>query len=297
MLITDQAKAEKCLERVGYYRLSAYWYPFRAFDPSGSIRQDNFVKDVSFETVFELYVFDKKLRLLCLDALERVEVALRTDVALILGKYGSLGYRDAMNFDGRFAEQVNGQTGLVPHLDWLVRFDDKAKQSKEDFAKHFRKKYSGDPFPIWIAVEMLDFGPLSHLIAGLKFSDQRMLAQRYGITRPDLLESWVRTLNFVRNVCAHHARLWNKPLKDFPRMPRVGEMPDFDHIASDKPATGRLYAAMCFLRHFLTVINPSTSWAGRLADHLDSFPDHPQISLQAAGFPPGWKAEKLWSES
>ncbi len=294
MQITDAPKAEECLQRVGYYRLSAYWYPFRKFNDDRSARLDEFSDDVNFWTVFDLYIFDKKLRLLFLDALERLEVALRTDVALLLGKYGAWGYRDPTNFDGTFARQIDKQSGLVPHLDWLTRFDDKAHMSKEEFAKHFRKKYRGDPFPIWIAVELLDFGPLSHLVAGMKTADQRALADRYAIPRPELLESWVRTLSFVRNVCAHHARLWNKPLKDYPKMPKSGEMPAFDHLIAVQDSVGRLYAAACMLRHFLQCINPSSSWAERLAAHLDTFPDNPHLTLRAAGFPEDWKTQALW---
>lgn len=294
MVITDQQKAEECLHRVGYYRLSAYWYPFRRFDAASGERENTFLPGTSFETVFALYVFDKKLRLLFLDALERIEIALRTDVALQLGRYGALGYRDAANFDRKFSVHVNPKNGVVPHLDWLMRFDRKAAQSKEQFATHFRRKYSGDPFPICVAVELLDFGPLSHLVAGLKTADQRAIAKRYGVPRPELLESWVRTLNFVRNVCAHHARLWNKPLKDYPKMPRAGEMSEFDHLLEAEDV-GRLYTAACIAQHFMKRINPSSSWRDRLVELTAGFPANGDLSLLAAGFLEAWHDNELWN--
>ena len=92
MEITDLAKAEECLARIGYYRLSAYWYPFRK-EQNGAV-EDNFKEGTTFSLSLDYYVFDKKLRLLTLDAIERVEIALRTDIALLLGKFDRQAHRN-----------------------------------------------------------------------------------------------------------------------------------------------------------------------------------------------------------
>lgn len=289
MLISEPDKAEHCLHRVGYYRLSAYWYPFRQFGPKPDERQDVFLEGTSFDTIFDLYVFDKRLRLLFLDALERIEIALRTDIALILGRHDPWSYRKARFLDGKFVQGRRGPS----HGDWLGRFDEQANRSKEEFAVHFRRKYPDDPLPIWIAVELMDFGTLSILYSGMRTPDRRDLASRYGIERPEIAESWIRTLNFIRNVCAHHARLWNTPLKEYPRMPKAGELPAFDHLLERGEARGRLYAAVCIARHFLGVINPTTSWPDRLAALMTELPEDPHVKLSAAGFPDNWRAHVI----
>jgi len=106
--VSDTAAAIACLERIGYYRLSGYSYPFcnrrTAVHPvtgkplqQGDKRriqivvEDRFREETAFSTVMDLYVFDKRLRLLSLDAIERIEVALRVDISLMLGVPKPLG--------------------------------------------------------------------------------------------------------------------------------------------------------------------------------------------------------------
>ncbi|MFZ1427406.1 MAG: Abi family protein [Geminicoccaceae bacterium] len=269
MIITDTARAAEYLRRIGYYRLSAYWYPFRKSTrttagqgKSQTTVHDDFKATTDFSTVLALYVFDKKLRLLMLDALERIEIALRTDVALLLGRKNPWAHRDKASLHGNFAKKPHRRTGITGHAEWLARLDSVANRSKDEFAQHFRQKYAGSDLPIWMAVELLEFGMLSRFIEGMTVVDQDALAQKYGLRR-ELLTSWVRTLNFVRNVCAHHGRLWNRSLIDQPKPPRAGEILDLNHLAADRVAQERLYAAVAIVRFMraLLTLRP----AGRIA--------------------------------
>jgi abortive infection bacteriophage resistance protein len=297
MTIADRQKAEEYLSRIGYYRLSAYWYPFRATAPTvdGTIQVlDAFKPRTSFKTVVDLYAFDKALRLHLLDALERIEIAVRTSIALRLGAYDPLAHRNSSLLDGNFAKLPDPRTGKPRHTEWLRKLDEKAKSSKEEFAVHFRTKYSGSHMPVWIAVELLDFGPLSHFLAGMRWADKQAIARQHGVPRPDLFVSWIRSLSVVRNVCAHHARLWNKPLVDQPRPPNVGEIPMLDHLMSSPYRNTRLYAACALARYVLHAVNPRSQWPLRLQEHLKTFPQSPHISLQASGFPTDWDQLPLW---
>lgn len=148
--------------------------------------------------------------------------------------------------------------------------------------------------PIWIAVELLDFGPLSFMLSGLRRRDQGDIAQKLGVPRPALLTSWVRSLTFVRNVCAHHARLWNRPLIDQPKLPIMGEIPHLDHVATSPYGNLRIYSACAIARYLLMAVNPRTQWAQRLRDHLTTFPDSPHVSLKTSGFPVDWEKLPLW---
>lgn len=295
MAISEPSKAEKHLHRIGYYRLTAYWFPFFTFDHAGN-RTDEFAEGTTFDTVAELYVFDKRLRLLSLDALERIEVALRTDVALILGEKGAFSYRNPESFDGKFSKVPDKKSKKIKHIEWLSRFEAVASRSKEEFVKHHWAKYKMSPLPIWKAVELFDFGMLSVLFSGLRFEDRNAVAERYGLPNGEILASWLRTLNFVRNVSAHHSRLWNKNLSDYPQMPKAGEIPVLDHLIEDKHSIGRYYAAACIMQKLLRTVNPSTTWAHRLSEHLTTFPESEIISLRAAGFQDGWAEQVLWAE-
>lgn len=299
MAVKDRAKAQEYLSRIGYYRLSAYWYPFRqeVLRPAPGAQpviDDHFKPSTEFQTIVELYVFDKRLRLLLLDVLERIEISLRTDVALQLGQYDPWAHRQARYLDGKFAPGRG--TGRSRHDSWLAHLDERAGKSREKFAEHFRQKYPGSNMPIWIAVELLDFGPLSQLISGMKTRDLRVIAARYNIPRPELLPNWVWCLASVRNICAHHSRLWNKPLVNQIRPPRRAEVPPLDHLAQDRFALSRLYGAVAVARYMLRTINPATSWPERLKELVATFPDNPHVSFQGSGFPNGWEQQPLWRQ-
>lgn len=294
MVIGDEAKAAEYLQRIGYYRLSAYWYPMRQRSgPSGEVVEDNFVRGTSFKEATDLYTFDSRLRLITMDALERLEVSLRTEVALTLRRHGPKAYRETRFFGPSFRKLMKG-SGPTRHRDWLQRFDQRFNDSKDAFAEHFRRRYPGDDMPIWIAVELLDFGPLSHLISGMTYSDKLLIGQSYGGIKPNELQSWVRSMAFVRNVCAHHARLWNKPLVNAPALQGSAVPIEVRHAASASGAGSRFYAIACVMRFMLRFANPRTNWKQRFIDHIGNFPHSPRISLSAAGFPENWKGENLW---
>ena len=294
--IDDDGKAKEYLQRIGYYRLSAYGFPFRQSqaDVYGKVQTlDEFKPDTSFKNITDLYAFDKSLRLVVLDALERIEISLRTEIALILGAYGAEAHRDRQFLDRDFLFVPPHRTNS-PYDEWLDKLDDKARTSKEEFAVHFRTKYNQSYMPIWIAVELLDFGPLSHLLSGMKNQDLIKICQSYDVPNPTVLKGWIKTLSFVRNVCAHHSRLWNKPLVNQPPMPKRGSILDFDHVATSPYQSKRIYAALCIMRLLLRTVNPRTKWDERLKQVIDMFPDSQYVSLITAGFPDDWKEQNLW---
>jgi abortive infection bacteriophage resistance protein len=343
MAITDVGRAKSCLSRIGYYRLSAYWYPNRQsenYTHPDSNRQrarvlDDFREGTHFSQALDFYVFDKKLRLLVMDALERVEVGLRTDIAIRMGHHGAWAHRDTSKLHGKFsrpkvapsriaeiqrlarqdprptnqsiAHSVGvGQRTVTLVLknprkaaqsnfdEWLSRLDDKFKKSKEDFAKHFKEKYPDDVPPIWVAVELWDFGTLSHFFGGMKLADRDAIAANYGIPSGEILAGWLRNLNDVRNFCAHHSRLWNRNLPFIPTWPEPEQMPDLDHVSDQTHSLSRFYASAVILRHLLSTINPTSTWGGRLAEHISTLPDSPYVTLASAGFPEDWFNQNIW---
>ena len=309
--IGDWSAAHDCLERIGYYRLSGYWYPFRKSHVSVHpvtgeflprpltgkpqvIVEDGFRPGTTFQQIMDLYVFDKRLRLLFLDALERVEIALRVDIALLIGARDPWAHRDPSQLHGQFSKEVHPKAGQTEYQKWLARLDGTYSRSKDEFVEHFKRKYGGEHPPIWIAVELCDFGMLSVFLGGMKYADRITLAAKYGLPRPELLTSWVRSLNHVRNICAHHGRLWNKSLVDQISPPKLGEVDDLDHMAQDPLALTRLYASAAAMQHLLKTINPSSSWGTRLKDHCRAFPLSSVVNLRQAGFPTDWQELALW---
>ena len=247
-----------------------------------------------FSSIANLYVFDKKLRLLTLDAIERIEVALRVDIAYLLGKYDLYAHLNPELLHGNFAKRTqNSFSKKTKHQEWLEKYLDAVKRSREEFVEHFRSKYDSK-LPIWCAIELWDFGMLSKFYAGMKVADKNKIAAKYGLSDFTLLESWLRTINYVRNVVAHHSRLWNRDMVNEPKLPKPNVLPELNHLITLEHARARYYAVACLLRYLLKTINPSSSWHERLEELLMTFPSNSIVDINHMGFPVGWYRLPLW---
>lgn len=303
MQIGDEAAALEYLERVGYYRLSAYWYPFRVFETVDQTRQgrpitratDRFVPDTQFVDAVRLYLFDKELRLRLTDALERIEIALRVDIAYLLGERDAFAHLHRGTFHPSFARRKLGRDPRDNFEKWQERCLGLEKRSKEDFVKHYRQKH-GPRLPIWVAVETWDFGTISQLFAMMQVPDQQRIAQKYGVPDWEVFQSWLRSLNYLRNVCAHHSRLWNRNVIDQPKLPEAGVLPWCDTFRGQRQLISRPFLLLSIVRHMTKVVCPDTGWHRRLQAHLAAFPaQHAQrqLSLEDMGTLKGW--ESWWA--
>lgn len=213
MAIPDRSSAERWLGVVGYYRLSGYSYPYRVRQPGSRVRADQFTAGTSLDQVVALYGFDRELKLLILDALERIEIAMRFRVGYTLGRRGAYAHLSPTNLDGAFTRSRSGRNSTYDT--WLRKTGAAQASSHENFVEHFRTKYDGR-LPVWVVTEILDFGSLSFLYAGLKRPDRDEITHELGVS--DMagagdgaaLRTWMQVLNYLRNVGGHHSRLWNR---------------------------------------------------------------------------------------
>lgn len=267
--IDDRARALQWLRRVSYYRLSAYFLPFK--------KEERFRPNVEFNDIAGLYIFDRKLRLLALDAIDRVEVALRTAITYeIAHAYGPFGHVDPANFSAGF-----------DHARFMAELAMEESRAKETFAAHFRGKYTAEAhLPVWMATELMSFGTVSLLYkTALAPRIKKSIAADFGV--PDLfLASWLHTLSYVRNVCAHHKRLWNRELAIKPKIPTRSRTWGYA-----VPSNARLYSVLVVLRHMLQVVSPRCHWRTRL---FALFDEHPSVPLNAMHIPADWRAHPIW---
>ncbi|PKO29620.1 MAG: abortive phage resistance protein [Betaproteobacteria bacterium HGW-Betaproteobacteria-9] len=298
MEVENKVAALDYLERIGYYRLSGYWYPMRAIDIAASlaqgqaVRSNAFVGGTRFEDVVHLYVFDKKLRLLALDALERIELAVRVDVAHLLGQRDPKAHENPACLHGNFAKKVitkGPDTGKTEHQVWLSKFQALLQRArKEPFVQHHKQQYGA--LPIWAAIEVWDFGLLSKLFAGMKHADQQAVAAIYGAPDGQTFAQWLRSLNFIRNVSAHHSRLWNLNVVERASLP------------ADWPAAldnSRPFFYFCLMQQLLNVICPNSAWGQRVTELLEGgFPNTQNgvLSLDDLGAVVGWAETMPWKK-
>jgi abortive infection bacteriophage resistance protein len=281
MLGVDKNALIRHLTMVNYYRLSAYWYPYKQIDPV--TKREWFAPGTTFESIWRRYTFDRQLRLLIMDAVEYIEVAiLRTRmVEQCTLLHGPFGYCDIHTYNPGFTQSEFDQL--------MMEVDEAVNRSKEEFVTRFRGKYTSEPrLPLWMAVEVMTFGQLFTLLRYLDWPEQKQLARTFNLYPPVLI-SWLKTLNYIRNVCAHHGRLWNRELPIRPFIPDKKHHPEF-YIP--RPIDNRrVYAVLALLRYLMRLIDPQSDWQNRLEKLLQAYPDIPVYSM---GFPIDWKTCPIW---
>ena len=302
----DPDAARALLQAVGYYRLSAYVYPFRELLPEDErqrvspvhYRSDGIKPGTTMAHVEELWRFDRRLRLLCLDAIETVEIGIRTKVAHVLGARDPFGHvnREALDETACSARTMpQDPTSPDAFDDWIERYQRLQEHAKaEDFVRHNLHKY-GSPLPIWIGIEFLDMGALVRLYSLLDKRDQNKIANQVGVRGGPLLGAWLKQINYLRNVCAHHSRLWNRTLTYSTRHFKEAQVDEpLRHVASSKQRD-KVYVLLAILAYLVRNIDGKSNWPLALRTQLRKFPDVPAISPQAdMGFPDDWERLPLW---
>lgn len=275
LIIKDINQAEFCLQHYNYYRLRGYWYPFEQNTTTHQFRPN-----VTFDDVLNLYLFDRNLRLLLLEAISRVEVSVRSQWAyhFSANPFGAFGY---------LKPQHNRRA------DWLQRniasLQAEVSRSSEVFIMHFRQKYTSEPYPpIWMSAEIMSFGLFSRWLKNLKPTFVvKKIAKPYGLDK-SMLPGVIEHLVYIRNLCAHHSRVWNRDLNI--RMPFPRTKPPQLHRSINRAKSRKVYNTLVMLAHLDNVIESSASWTVRLVELLDRYqPDH-----VAMGFPADWRSRPIW---
>ncbi len=273
MVIDDRNHAKRYLSHLNYYRLAAYWLPYEEDHPTHL-----FKTGTNFDLIIEHYVFDRGLRLLVMDAIERIEVSIRTQWAYHLShSYGPHAHLQRELFKSKW-----------PYPDNVARLKKSAGRSSEIFIRHF-KKYDEDLPPLWAICEIMTLGQLSQWYANLRHGyDRNKIARVYGLDELNLT-SFLHHLSIVRNHCAHHARLWNREFTfawKFPKRKPTGLIANFN-LQDGK----RMYNTLVMLAYLLDQINPN-SWKVRLSILLRKFPS---VQIRNMGFPDDWRDRPIWA--
>jgi abortive infection bacteriophage resistance protein len=275
--VGDSAHATMCLERVGYYRLMGYLFPLR--QPGN----DDYLPGATFETAIERYEFDQVLRLLVMDAICSIEVSVRTKVTYCMAhRYGAFGH----------AEPANVARPGVWHTDWLAGVDEEVGRARETFLDHYQQRYHQPQYPrvpIWMASEVMSLGTLSKLVAAMHSADRKAIAAEFALPAP-VFANWLHVVSVVRNVAAHHGRLWNRVFGVAAMRPNNGP---FQYMAKAYPAD-RMFFVLQALRWMLKAsMADAEAWRDRVTDHLQMLLVAPDIE-RSMGAPPNWNTHPAW---
>lgn len=272
LLVPDEPKALFLLENISYYRLSGYWFPLLADKIKHVFKQN-----ASFDTAFKIYCFDKELRKLLISELEKIEVAIRAKMVYVLSHaQGPFWFQDPQLFNNP-----------VVHANSLNKINDEFNRSDEEFIAAFKQKYSDPLPPSWITMEITSFGTLSILYSRLKPGrSKRDIANYFGL--PDsVFSSWMHSIVYIRNVCAHHTRLWNRVMSITPYLPNKPRKA----WIKNPVANNRSYFMLCMIKYLLATVNPGNSFTEKVRK---LFVKYPNIDIKAMGFTADWDQEPLW---
>ena len=264
LVIGDRAKASHYLQYIGYYRLSGYLIPFKRQD-------ETYIPGTSFEQILDIYLFDKKLRILTFDAIERIEVALRNCITSVVAKkHGAHWFKNQRLFENqRHYEAVYNSIRDVTI---------NAQPNRRDvFIRHYYNTYSSPELPpSWMVFEALSMGTVSLTLKFLALELRSSIAKEFRIDEK-VLVSWIHALVYTRNLCAHHSRLWN-------RIFTIKPMAMKRYKATMLP-TDKFHAQAIAIQVLLKAISPGTHWQQELQK---LFAEYPDIDIRQMGFHSNW---------
>jgi abortive infection bacteriophage resistance protein len=275
MQVADEALAIHYLGHLNYYRLGAYWLPFEKNHSS-----HQFQPGTQFADALNLYIFDRELRLWLMDAIERIEVSLRTQFAYHLSlQYGSHPHLNPALFHNQHRYSCA-----------LAKLENEVKQSGEEFIKHLTQKYQEPLPPIWAVVELISLGQLSQWYDNLQNRhDRKTIADIYDVDEKNL-RTFMHHLTTVRNHCAHHARVWNRDYTITLKIPNKRPASLVSSFNQQVGSGRKLYNTLVLLAYLMNLISPGHHWKNRL---IELFNKHP-VNYHAMGFPNDWQQRPIW---
>lgn len=277
ILFRDIENAPHFLKNISYYRLKGYWWEMQSDKVVHKFNPNSY-----FEDVIDLYNFDRHLRLLMFDAIERIEVALRTKLIYHLSlSQGALFYLDDSIFTDKSKQQAT-----VDHL--ISEID----RSKEQFIVEHRKYHKGEPFEAWKALEVTSLGTLSKLYKNLthQLPEKSKIAQEFGFNSHKDFSSFLEAITVIRNVIAHHSRLWNNNVTTKYLWPKNLKNNPITYIP-DENQRAKLFPLLSLTLYTIEIISPGNSIKEKFFQLLK---DYPIVPVHRMGFPVNWKTQPIW---
>lgn len=268
LIIEDEEYAKKILNDISYFRL------IKAYSLNLKDKNSTYSDNVTFERIVELYLFNANFRQIIFPQIEKIEINARCRIGnYFANKYGVLAYKDSANFENE-----------KYHKTFLDDIDEELRRnSKAPFVKNFRDNYDGGELPIYALVEIFSFGTLSKFYKNMKNSDKKAIAQKFGVGYT-YLESWLESISYVRNICAHYGRLYNAKLSKTPKM--------YNQYREAGIGNNRIFGILLCM---MQLLKGDKNWI-LFVDEIEMLIEkYEGIDIKTMGFPENWK--ELLSEN
>jgi abortive infection bacteriophage resistance protein len=273
--ITDPMGLRRAIDQFGFFRLLGYMIPFEA-----ERETHTFQDGITDQTILLHYQFDRRLRFVMMEGVEAIEVSLKAAICnLTAVSFGPHWYLNPDHFNNRDHHQRL--------LDYI---SEASKESSEQFIKRYREEFHAPSLPpIWMVMELLTFGKLCSLYSNMKDSDEKKaIAAAYDLP-VSILSSWLLSLNYIRNCCAHHMRLWNRWLPLRPMIPSGKRYRFLSHI--DDYTDKQLFGVACCILFLLKAIGQDNLFRQSILSLLG---EYPAVNQRYMGFHAAWREESIW---
>lgn len=260
LIVEDREKALSVLKSINYYRFSGYSLTLR--------HNDKFYPGITFDNIYELYVFDEQFRSVIMKYCGIVEITFRSYISYFHSeKYMPLGYLSPLNFDD-----------ITRHSGFIVELNKEIERSDDYFVEHHKADLNS-VFPFWVAIEVTSFGVLSKLYKNMKTEDRTEIAKQYVKFGRKYVENWLQCCSYVRNIAAHGGRFYNRLLKACPVKVNAKRYPNVDNTSP--------FAFVIAIYNMLPSDRVKNMMMG---DLKQCFSDYPFALLKHMGFPTNWES-------
>lgn len=262
LIVDDEEYAKKILNDISYFRL------VKAYSLNLKLKNGNYNEHVTFKQIVDLYLFNANFRQIIFSEIEKIEINVRCRIGNYFAEqYGVLGYLDV----GNFVEEKY-YTEFLDDIQEEIR-----RNSKAPFVRNFQENYEGGKLPIYALVEIFSFGTLSKFYKNMHNKDKKAIAQTFGVGYT-YFESWLESICYVRNICAHYGRLYNVKLSKAPML--------YKEYTQVKIRNNTIYAVLLCMKHLL---KNNIHW-NLFVDNIELlFDKYENVQIKTMGFPTNWK--------
>jgi len=262
LIVEDEEYAKKILNDISYFRL------VKAYSLNLKPKNGHYNNKTTFKELVDLYLFNANFRQIIFPEIEQIEINVRCRLANYFAEqYGVLGYLDAKNF----ADEEY-------HKEFLSDIEEEIRRnSKAPFVRNFRENYEGGNLPIYALVEVFSFGTLSKFYKNMHNKDKKAVAKTFGVGYT-YIESWLESISYVRNICAHYGRLYNAKMSKTPML--------YKEYTQAGIGNNRIYGVLLCMKHLL---KNDTHW-NLFVDKIEMlFDKYESVQINTMGFPENWK--------
>ncbi len=294
LLIDDERLAERYLTNISYYRLRAYTYPFQ--DNVAQEADHRFVRTgIRFSDIIDLYCFDRRLRSLMFNAIEKIEVTVRARMVQVYSNAtgDSHWFRNEALYKsiGRIDRSGMSTTAFAI---LMKDIEGEVNRGNEDFIKHYYSKYDNPPMPpAWMTLEVLSLGTLSKLYQLLnKSPEKKAIAKGFGLNDDRVFSNWLHAIAVWRNCCAHHSRIWNRRSIINIQLPTNADNPFIDRETLRSIHPNKVFTVLCCIKYISNIISPGSDLKRNILSIIGDGGN--LLSLEEMGFPKEWKRLGVW---